>query len=171
MHTVGQNVLTGKGIVVAIGFIAVFTLINLVGVKLLAQGDNLMVMWKIAIPVVTILALADPGVPHQELRPRADGKSGGGGFAPFGIKGVLLGLAGGVLFSYQGFEQAVQLGGEANPKRDLPRAVIASMIIGTIIYIGLQICFIAAIDPGQGARVEGIEPRIRVHRRAPECTG
>ena len=61
---------------------------------------------------------------------------------------IALGV-GGVLFSYQGFEQAVQLGGEArNPKRDIPRAVVLSILIGSVIYIALQVCFIAAFDPG-----------------------
>jgi len=48
----------------------------------------------------------------------------------------------------QGFEQAIQVGGEArNPQRDIHRAVIISMIIGTIIYILLEVAFIGAITP------------------------
>jgi hypothetical protein len=42
----------------------------------------------------------------------------GGGFAPFGVKGILLGMSGGVLFACPGFEQAVQLGGEAKVETD-----------------------------------------------------
>jgi amino acid transporter len=146
-HSVGgQNVLTGKGIAVAIGFMVVFTLINLVGVKLLAEGNNIIVMWKILVPLATILILCTQAF-HTKNFSMTHIK-GPGGFAPFGIKGVLLGLSGGVLFSYQGFEQAVQLGGEAkDPKRDLPRAVIISILLGTVVYIGLQVCFIAATDP------------------------
>jgi amino acid transporter len=52
------------------------------------------------------------------------------------------------VFALQGFEQAVQLGGEArNPQRDLPRAVIGAVLIGTVIYIGLEIAFVGALDP------------------------
>jgi amino acid transporter len=55
---------------------------------------------------------------------------------------------GGVIFAYQGFEQAVQLGGEsANPRRNMPLAVIGSMVIGVVVYVLLQIAFIAALDP------------------------
>jgi len=55
---------------------------------------------------------------------------------------------GGVIFAYQGFEQAVQLGGEsANPRRNMPLAVVGSMIIGVVVYVLLQIAFIAALDP------------------------
>jgi amino acid transporter len=148
-----DGTLTGKGLVVAVGFILVFTFINLVGVKLLAEGNNLIVMWKIAVPLLTILVLMTQALHTQNFdltSVNGHAVKGGGGFAPFGVKGILLGLSGGVLFSYQGFEQAVQLGGEArNPKRDLPMAVIIAMAIGTVVYIGLQICFIAATDPSK----------------------
>ena len=55
------------------------------------------------------------------------------GFAPKGLKGVFSALAtGGIIFSYLGFEQADQLAGEAaNPKRDIPCAIIGSIVIGT----------------------------------------
>ena len=44
---------------------------------------------------------------------------------PFGMHGVFAALPAGVVFALQGFEQAVQLAGEArNPKRDLSRAII-----------------------------------------------
>lgn len=142
----GQKVLTGEGVLVAIGFILIFTFINLVGVKRLAEGNNLIVMWKIAVPLLTILVILTQAFHTQNFT--LGGVKGGGGFAPFGIKGILLSLsAGGVLFSYQGFEQAVQFGGEArNPKRDLPRAVILSILLGTVVYIALQICFLAATN-------------------------
>ena len=49
----------------------------------------------------------------------------GGGFMPFGFHGVFAALTGGVVFALQGFEQAVQLAGEArDPKKDLSRAIL-----------------------------------------------
>ena len=54
----------------------------------------------------------------------------------------------GIIFAYQGFEQAIQLGAETrNPGRNIPFAVIGSMAVGVILYIGLQVAFIGAIDP------------------------
>src|SRR6202023_490400 len=75
--------------------------------------------------------------------------SAGGGFMPYGWKGVFLAIAsGGVIFAYLGFEQAIQLGAESqNPRRNIPVAVIGSMILGVILYIALQVAFTAAIDP------------------------
>ena len=56
--------------------------------------------------------------------------------------------AGGVIFAYLGFEQAIQLGGESrNPKRNIPLAVIGSMVLGVVLYIVLQVAFLGALKP------------------------
>jgi amino acid transporter len=56
----------------------------------------------------------------------------------------------GIVFSYLGFEQADQLAGEIkNPQKNLPRAIIGAMLIGTAVYILVQVVFIAAMDPAQ----------------------
>jgi amino acid transporter len=47
-----------------------------------------------------------------------------------------------------GFEQAVELAGEArNPGKTIPRAIIGAQIIGTIVYLLLEVVFIAALSP------------------------
>ena len=85
---------------------------------------------------------------------------------PFGFKGVFTAVAtGGVIFAYLGFEQAIQLGGESkNPRRNIPLAVIGSMLLGVVLYILLQIAFLGALSratsrtagqrrvPGNGGR-------------------
>ena len=71
---------------------------------------------------------------------------------PYGLHGDLRGAAGGVVFALQGFEQAVQLAGEArNPKKDLSRAIITAMAIGAVLYPLLQVVFIAGVDPATSA--------------------
>lgn len=52
----------------------------------------------------------------------------------------------GVVFSYLGFRTAIDLGGEsANPHRDIPLAVIGSVILAAAIYILLQFAFLLAL--------------------------
>src|ERR687885_283369 len=53
----GQQVLTGSGLVVAIVLMAIFTAINFLGVRKLAQTNSAATWWKVAIPVLAILAL------------------------------------------------------------------------------------------------------------------
>ena len=135
-------VLTAEGYAVAAVLMLLFSAINVMGVKWLAETNKVAVWWKIAIPFVAVFALVFTSF-------HASNFSAGGGFMPFGWKGVFLAIAsGGVIFSYLGFEQAIQLGGETkNPRRNIPVAVIGSMILGVVLYIALQIAFTGAIDP------------------------
>jgi amino acid transporter len=56
------------------------------------------------------------------------------------------------VFALQGFEQAVQLAGEArDPKRDLSRAIIVAMAVGGSIYVLLQFVFVGGVSPADVA--------------------
>jgi len=137
----GTPVLTFEGYVVAAVLMLVFSIINVMGVKWLSETNKVVVWWKIFIPVLTVIVLLISAVhPHNF--------SSTGGFMPFGWKGVFLAIPGAVIFSYLGFEQAIQLGGESqNPRRNIPLAVIGSMVIGIVLYIALQVAYIAALEP------------------------
>jgi amino acid transporter len=55
---------------------------------------------------------------------------------------------GGVVLALFGFEQAVQVGGEARePREHLPAAVIASLLIAAVVYLLLQAAYIGALEP------------------------
>src|SRR6478735_43906 len=136
-----NGTLTMVGLVVASVLMLAFTIVNIVGVKLLAETNTVTVIWKTAIPVLTVVVLLLMSFHSSNFH-------AGGGFAPFGAHGVMAALPAGVVFALQGFEQAIQMGGEArNPQRDISRAVITAMMIGTSIYILLEVAFIAGIDP------------------------
>ena len=77
-------------------------------------------------------------------------------FAPLGIAGISA-AASQVFFSYIGFDAASTCGEEAkNPRRDLPRAIIFSLIIVTICYILVALAAIGA-QPWQEFAGEGGE--------------
>src|SRR5215207_9700456 len=140
----GTEVLTGLGIVFSIVLMGVFTIINLLGVGSLAKSNNVIMIWKVAVPFLAVIVLLIVAF-------NASNFTAQGGFAPFGITGILSALGvGGIIFSYQGFEQAIQLGGETrNPGRNIPLAVIGSMAIGVVLYIALQFAFIGALNPSE----------------------
>ena len=142
--TGGVTVLTGTGIAISIVLMAVFTVINLIGIRLLAESNNIIMIWKVAIPFLAVAVI-------MLLSFNTSNFTAAGGFAPFGIEGVLSALsAGGIIFAYQGFEQAIQLGAEThNPQRNIPFAVIGSMAIGVILYIALQVAFLGALNPAE----------------------
>jgi amino acid transporter len=144
IYNASADKLTGSGIVVAVILMFVFTAINLVGISWLARVNNILTTWKILVPVLTIIVLLI-------FKSHGGNLSAGGGFFVKGaaVKDILIAIPnGGIVFSLLGFEQATQLAGEArNPAKDLPRAIITSIIIGGGVYILLQLAFVLAPDP------------------------
>jgi amino acid transporter len=140
----GQHVLTASGVVAAIVLMAIFTLINFLGVRRLAHTNSAATWWKVGVPLLAIVALAATQFHTSNF-------TAANGFAPAGAKGVLAAVStAGIIFALLGFEQADQLAGESShPKRDIPRAVIGAVTLGAIIYILLQIVFLAALPAGQ----------------------
>jgi amino acid transporter len=134
-----DGTLTWQGLLIAIGLMALFTVINFLGVRWLAHTNSAATWWKVAVPVFVIIVLAATNFHGSNF--------GAGGFAPSGSEGVLSAVStSGVMFALLGFEQADQLAGEArNPQKDIPRAVIGSILLGALIYIMLQVVFIAAL--------------------------
>ncbi len=136
-----QGLLTTKGLIVAIGFMFVFTAVNLIGIRWMARTNTIATWWKIAVPIITIIFIITKVFHSSNF-------TAGGGFAPYGLKGIFIALPLGVIFALEGFEQAAQLAGEArNPKRDVPIAVVGSMLMGAAIYMMLQVTFTGALNP------------------------
>ena len=134
-----NGALSSSGLLVAIALMAVFTLVNMLTVRWLANTNSTLTWWKIAVPIFTIIVLLTKF--HGSNFTAADG------FAPAGAHGIFAAVAsGGIVFALLGFEQADQLAGESkNPKRDIPLAIIGSIVVGAIIYIMLQVVFIGAL--------------------------
>jgi len=137
----GTTYLTWPGYFVAVVLMLLFTVINVLGVRWLAHSNNVIMVWKVAIPFLAVAVLMIMEFHGSNFTAH--------GFAPFGAYGVLSAIStGGIIFAYLGFEQAIQLGGESsNPSRDIPFAVIGAMIIGVVLYILLQVAFLAALHP------------------------
>jgi len=133
------HVLTGMGMVFAVAAMAVFVLANYLGVKYFAQINNVLVWWKLAIIVLVIIAFL-VSVFHTE-------NFTSHGFMPGGWEGVFSAIPGaGIVFSFLGFRQGVELAGEtSNPKRNIPFAIIGSVVGCGLIYVALQVAFIAAV--------------------------
>jgi amino acid transporter len=136
-----DGTLNGRGVIMGILAIALFSFINLMGASWLSDSNTGIVLWKIFVPLLTIVALMlvtfHPG-----------NFTAGGGFMPYGWHGVFAALPAGAVFALQGFEQASQMAGEAkNPKKHVAKAIILAMSIGALIYVGLEIAFVGALNP------------------------
>lgn len=141
VYNAAGTTLNGKGILWGALFMIVFTVINIMGVRWLAETNSIAVYWKLLIPTITIFALIFTTFHSSNF-------TAGGGFMPYGFHGVFAALALGVIFAAEGFEQAIQVGGETiNPQKNIPRAVIISMVIGIVIYLLLEVAFIGSLNP------------------------
>ncbi|MBF4163395.1 APC family permease [Nocardioides acrostichi] len=143
-HTVnGETVhtLTALGYGAAVVLMGVFVVINYFGVRWFARINNVLVGWKIFMIVLVIGAFLLTAFHGQNFTDE--------GFRPYGWHGVFTAVAtSGIVFSFLGFRQGIELAGETdNPKRNVPIAVVGSVLITAVLYILLQIAFIGSLDP------------------------
>jgi amino acid transporter len=147
--------LTPLGLLAAIVLLAVFVVVNYYGVRLFAQINNVLVWWKLAIVILVIavfLILALAG--HHPMG--GTGNYTSHGFAPYGSHGIFIAIStAGITFSFLGFRQGIELAGESsNPKRNIPLAVIGSVLITGLLYVLLQVAFTLAV-PGNALAKSG----------------
>ena len=112
------------------GFLIIFILTVLLvrGVRESAEANNIMVAIKIG-AILVFLVVGGALVNPSNWRP----------FAPSGFGGVVTGGAI-VFFTYIGFDSVSTAAEEAkNPQRDLPIGIIGSLIVCTILYVGVSI--------------------------------
>src|SRR5689334_13158752 len=146
LHGEPVYTLTTLGYITAVILMAVFVVINYYGVRWFARVNNVLVSWKIFIILLVIVAFV--------FTQFNTGNFTSHGFAPEGPHGVFTAIAtSGIVFSYLGFRQGIELAGETdNPKRNVPIAVIGSVLLTAVIYIALQVAFIGSLDPSDIAK-------------------
>ncbi len=108
----------------------VITAILIVGIKESARFNSTIVVLKVAVVLFVL------GLGAQYVNPSNWG-SDWSTFAPYGFSGIGAGAAY-IFFAYIGFDAVSTTAQEAkNPQRDLPIAIIASLAVCTLLYIGV----------------------------------
>ncbi|OLB47999.1 MAG: amino acid permease [Gemmatimonadetes bacterium 13_2_20CM_2_65_7] len=112
----------------AFGIVAIITWLLVIGTKETAWVNTLMVVIKVAIIGLFLVVGIAYVKPQQWSTPA---------FAPNGLAGISVGAAI-IFFSYIGFDAVSTAAEEArNPQRDIPRGIIWSLIICTVLYVGI----------------------------------
>lgn len=140
--------------ILAAALVLVLTAILVLGMKLSARITSVVVAIKVAVVLVVIIAGAffvkssnyDPFIPKSQPV-----EAGGGlhsplvqlmfGWAPanFGVMGVFT-AASVVFFAFIGFDIVATAAEETkNPQRDMPRGILGTLIICTLLYVGVSI--------------------------------
>jgi basic amino acid/polyamine antiporter, APA family len=127
----------------------VITAILVKGIKEAASTNNVIVILKVAVVLFVIIAGSfyvdtanwHPFIPAERM--------GEDGHLHFGVGGVLT-AATIVFFAYIGFDAVSTQAGEAiNPKKDVPFAIIASLIICTLLYIAVSLVLTGMVPYGE----------------------
>ncbi len=121
----------------------ILTVVLVIGIRESARANNIMVLVKIA----AILAFVFFGLSF--IHPRYYHP-----FVPNGFSGI---LAGGsiIFFTYIGFDAVSTASEECkNPQRDVPIGIIATLIVCTILYLGVSIV-LTGIVPWQSVAGDG----------------
>ncbi len=108
--------------------IFVLTVLLVRGIRESAEANNIMVAIKIG-AILIFLVVGGSLVHKSNWQP----------FAPSGFGGIVTGGAI-VFFTYIGFDSVSTAAEEArNPQRDLPFGIIASLIVCTLLYVGVSV--------------------------------
>lgn len=126
-----------------------YFLLNYWSVKLFAKTNSAITLYKLIVPALTAIALILSAFHPENFHIGARG-----GAHALSLSAVLTAVAiSGIVFSFNGFQSPVNLAGEARrPGRSVPFAVIASILLATVVYVLLQVAFLGAVDPEQLAR-------------------
>lgn len=135
-----SGLLTGIGFIACAALLGVMALLNLMMIRWLMNVNSTITWWKLFVPVVTVVGLIAASKPWGVMHAAPD---------TYKMEGIFTALpAAGVVFSYLGFRTAIDLGGESrNPQRNIPLAVIGSVLLSAVLYILLQYAFLMALSP------------------------
>ena len=136
--------LSTLGVAAAAALIALFTVIQVIGVNVFGKVNTAITIWKFIVPSLTVVLLLT-----LYFHPSNFTKYGG--FTPLGLQAVFTAMVpSGIVWAYEGFRQALEYAGEAeNPHRDVPLALILSILIVALLYIALEVAFIGGVNWGK----------------------
>jgi amino acid transporter len=134
------GLLTGVGMIWAAVLLAGVVALNFLAVRWVLIINSVATWWKLFIPIATIAILMIYSFHPSNMVTQVASTPRSGIFTAVATAGIV--------FSFLGFQQAIALAGETrNPNRYVPIALISSVVIGMLIYVGLQIAFITALNP------------------------
>ncbi|WP_445505933.1 APC family permease [Niallia sp. 03190] len=141
LYDAAKEQLTTTGMLASMLLMIFFIIFNYFGVKLFAVTNTVITTIKFVVPVLTIIAFFMTGFHAENFTSQ--------GFAPNGYSaGLSAVLTSGIFFAYTGFGNVIMMSGEVvKPRRNIPLALITSLVAAAILYVLLQIVFIGAVPP------------------------
>ncbi len=139
----GTPILTGIGLIWATVLMLAFCIINIASFRGLVRFNFILFVFKVAVIILTIFTLIKVNFhPGNFAHPM-------GNVETTGWQAILTAVAtGGIAFAFTGFKHGVELAGEAKKLAvAIPLAIVGSVLCCLLLYLGLQIAFIGALEP------------------------
>jgi amino acid transporter len=140
----GQGELSHAGLWIAAVLVVIYFLVNFWSVKVFANTNSAITFFKLIVPAATAVALMCSSFHPQNFQIGVHGGRHVGNLAA-----ILTAVAtSGIVFSYNGFQNPVNLAGEArHPGRSVPFAIFGSIALSTVVYLMLQVAFLGSVSP------------------------
>lgn len=135
-----SGVLTLEGVGVSILLTVFFATLNLIGIGKFGRFNSVLTWFKIG-GVVAFIILVPLLLFHTSNFSTPS-------FIPKNFSGIFIAIpATGILFSFGGYRQVADMAGEVkNPGKNVPRAVVLTLVIQSILYILIAVVIVGAVD-------------------------
>lgn len=119
-------------------------LINIISYKFLLRFNFILCIFKFSVIILTIFAIL-----HARFYPANFSGLISDSLSPTGWKAIFSAVAtGGIVLAFNGFKSGVEMAGEAKKLSiAIPLSTAGAVIACLLLYLGLQVCFIGALDP------------------------
>lgn len=133
--------LTVPGLAVTLGFLAMYWLINMFGLRFFARVNNAVAIYKLVVPVVTALVVMAVAFDTSNFEAYQ------GAFLPYGPESIVAAITtAGMIYAFNGFQLATAFAAEVrDPAKTIPRGIILGLLVCFAIYVLLQTAFIGAL--------------------------
>jgi amino acid transporter len=134
--------LTTNGLIVSSALCCGYFLINYYSLAFLAKSIKLITIFKLIVPLASIACFIAIGFNSSNFHAVGDHS-----LTPYGISGIFTAITtAGVVYAFNGFQAPITFAAEAeNPSRNIPIAIIGSVLICTGIYVLLQVAYLGAM--------------------------
>jgi len=153
------HALQTREIAIAISSILIFYGVNLLGLKMSARTQNVLMIIKISLVVLLITPLF---FAHGSGQIISEAKHISPGWLAY-LKGFGTGLIA-VSFTYGGYQQTINFGAEvSSPGRNIPRAIFLGMSLIVLLYISINYAYVRVIGMEGLRNSKGIASVMATH--------
>lgn len=135
------STISNAGLFAVFVIIIIFSLLNYWSVKLLTSFTSLISVFKLGVPLLTIIILIISGFDTGNYGHSV------GTFMPYGSAPIFAATtASGIIFSFNAFQTIINMGSEIQkPEKNIARGIAISLTLSAILYIVLQSTFITSM--------------------------